>query len=251
MFLLNLIYLIGFIISLSYAEYQVDLKNPPPYIRQCRGNDTELIQCLIDSVHYLKPYLATGIPEIELPSVEPFQMESIQLKIIGGYDVQISNIDIYGASNFQISNLKLHNDEEPLRLRFHLPELTIKSRFLGSGQIVFFTISASGDFKGNFENLTANISGYLSSNTQNNLTYLHVNELIIGLEIDRFTMGVDNVDGIASLGASSINKYLKNSGRKILDAITPQLQQDLSIQLRKMANQILVHVPVEAFYVKN
>ena len=60
-------------------------------------------------MHHLKPYLATGIPEIELPTVEPFLMDELSLSLTtgpNGYKVSLKEIDIFGASNFTVSKLK-------------------------------------------------------------------------------------------------------------------------------------------------
>lgn len=38
------------------------------YIKQCHKSDPELTNCLKGSLHHLKPYLAAGIPEIEVTS---------------------------------------------------------------------------------------------------------------------------------------------------------------------------------------
>ena len=68
-----------------------------------------LIQCFISSLHHLKPYLAKGIPEIDLPTVEPFRMDSIKLSLGSGprgYRVELTDIDIYGASNFTVDQMK-------------------------------------------------------------------------------------------------------------------------------------------------
>lgn len=37
-----------------------------PYIKQCKNEDPQLLECLKGSLHHLKPYLAAGIPEIEV-----------------------------------------------------------------------------------------------------------------------------------------------------------------------------------------
>jgi len=51
----------------------------------------------------------SGIPEIEMPSVEPFRMDELSLSLTtgpNGYKVTLRDLDIYGASNFTISDLK-------------------------------------------------------------------------------------------------------------------------------------------------
>lgn len=80
-----------------------------PYIKQCHEGDPELIKCLIGALHHLKPYLGKGIPEIELPRIEPFKMGDLELSLTtgpNGYKVTLKDIDVFGASNFTLRNLK-------------------------------------------------------------------------------------------------------------------------------------------------
>lgn len=61
------------------------------------------------ALHNLTPYLAKGIPEIELPSVEPFRMDELSLSLTtgpNGYKVSLLDIDIFGASNFSVRKIR-------------------------------------------------------------------------------------------------------------------------------------------------
>lgn len=83
--------------------------NPAPYIKQCHEGDPELIKCFIQALHHLSPYLATGIKEIELPSVEPFRMDELSLSLTGGpngYKISLKDMDVFGASNFTVQRIK-------------------------------------------------------------------------------------------------------------------------------------------------
>lgn len=61
------------------------------------------------SPHHLNNYLLVGIPEIQLPNVEPFKIDSLSLALTNGpngYKITLRDIDAYGASNFMISKIK-------------------------------------------------------------------------------------------------------------------------------------------------
>lgn len=78
-------------------------------MKQCHEGDPHIIDCFIGALHHLRPYLATGIDEIELPSVEPFRMEELSLSLTtgpNGYKVTLKDMDIYGASNFTVTKMK-------------------------------------------------------------------------------------------------------------------------------------------------
>ena len=40
--------------------------SPGPYIKTCSRSDPQLSECVINTLHHLKPYLANGIPDIEV-----------------------------------------------------------------------------------------------------------------------------------------------------------------------------------------
>lgn len=41
------------------------------YIKQCRRDDPKLVDCFIGAIEHLKPYLANGIPEIQVSNSSP------------------------------------------------------------------------------------------------------------------------------------------------------------------------------------
>lgn len=42
-----------------------------PYIKQCHRNDPKLVDCFIGAIEHLKPYLANGIPDIQVSDFSP------------------------------------------------------------------------------------------------------------------------------------------------------------------------------------
>lgn len=49
------------------------------FIKPCKKNDPHLDQCLINLINGLKPKLAKGIPEMRIPSLEPFYVPLVKL----------------------------------------------------------------------------------------------------------------------------------------------------------------------------
>lgn len=75
----------------------------------CHESDPKLISCLIESIEFLKPYLRTGVPELDMPSVEPLHISDLvvsESSASNGLHITTKDIDVYGASDFSLSNLK-------------------------------------------------------------------------------------------------------------------------------------------------
>jgi Haemolymph juvenile hormone binding protein (JHBP) len=57
----------------------------------------------------MRPCIAAGIPEIELPKVEPFLMDELSLSLSTGpkgYKITLKDLEIYGATNFTLRKIK-------------------------------------------------------------------------------------------------------------------------------------------------
>ncbi|KAL6428580.1 hypothetical protein ACFW04_007896 [Cataglyphis niger] len=116
------IFLVGCAVTLSSDS-------SPEYVKQCSRTDPKLVHCLIDALHHLRPYLSVGIPEIELPSVEPFRMDELTLSLTGGvngYKIQLRDLYIKGASNFTVEDIKLGS---PFQTIVRMPALILDAHY--------------------------------------------------------------------------------------------------------------------------
>ncbi|KRT83900.1 hemolymph juvenile hormone-binding protein [Oryctes borbonicus] len=227
-------------------------ENIPPYIKQCKEGDPNIIRCLIDAVHHLSPYLASGIPEIELPPVEPFRMEELSLSLTtgpNGYKVTLSDIDIFGASNFTINKLKMSENGKPFEAEIYMPELRINSKYSSSGVLIILPASGKGSFHGRFGSVTATVRGKTSTHIRKEKKYLHVDTLSFDMKVKTINMGVKNVYKNSRILVEAMNLFLRENGQEVLHVMTPQLRNKLSSLFMNISNQLLTHVPQDVFYV--
>lgn len=230
----------------------INVDDVPPYVKQCYEGDPRVIECFKEAGHHLSPYLATGIPEIELPSVEPFRMDELSLSLTtgpNGYKVSLLDIDIFGASNFTVQKIKLSNNGKPFETRINIPVLRINSRYQSSGVLIILPASGNGTFSGQFEDITAIVRGRAKTHIRQNLKYLHIDMLNVDINIKRVKMAVKNLYNNNGILTQAINLFLRENGQEVLKAMTPQLTKKLSALFMSISNQLLTHVPVESFYV--
>lgn len=60
----------------------------------------------MDSVRSLTPVLETGYPELDLPSLNPFEIERFVVSRMSGLTMELLNLKIFNAHKAIISNLK-------------------------------------------------------------------------------------------------------------------------------------------------
>nr|CAD7448425.1 unnamed protein product [Timema bartmani] len=167
-----------------------------PYVKQCRASDPLMNDCFIRALHHLQPFLAKGIPEIELPSVEPFRMDELSLSLTtgpNGYKITLRDIDIYNLSNFTVSKLKIGGGGQPFETRILMPELKINARYTSSGVLIIIPASGNGTFHATLGGVAAILRGTVSSKRKDDLDYLTVESLNLDLNIKTVRMIVKKV----------------------------------------------------------
>ncbi|KAM8704551.1 hypothetical protein ACLKA7_009064 [Drosophila subpalustris] len=220
----------------------------PAYIQQCPRDDPKLTDCLIGSLEHLRPYLASGIPEIELPPVEPFKMDSLALQLTEGpqgYKITLKNMEAFGASNFEVKSLKLgENGGEPFKARIFMPKLKIEAKYTSSGVLLIIPASGGGDFHAIFDGVTADLTGKTSLRGK----YLHVDGLSIVLDVKKANMNISGAFNNNRILLEATNLFLRDNSQIVLEAMQGQLQKKLASEFGKLANQLLKNVPIDQFY---
>lgn len=79
------------------------------YLHICAKDDPNLDKCMTNSIESLRPKLAEGIPNLNVPSLEPLFLGDLLLgdnSQNGGLVITARDVDAYGASNFKIKRLE-------------------------------------------------------------------------------------------------------------------------------------------------
>ncbi|KAF4519701.1 hypothetical protein B566_EDAN003951 [Ephemera danica] len=226
----------------------------PPYVKQCRANDPKLDQCVIEAVVHLKPYLAEGIAEIAMPSVEPFRTDELALSLSSGpngYKIVLRDLEIYGASNFTVNSLKLGTQKRPFEATLRIPQLRIAARYTSSGVLIILPASGNGNFAANFRDVTARVKGLgvreRGLQGEEHEEYLQIHDLDVALEIQKVDMSVRKFFNNNRILTEATNLFLRENGAEVLRHMMPQLRRKISSLFSDVANQLLANVPLRIF----
>nr|CAI5842095.1 unnamed protein product [Callosobruchus analis] len=90
------------------------------YILPCYKSDPEINKCLRNTFNHLRPYLKSGISDIDVPSIDPLKINTLIMENgRGALRVKASfyNITTTGASNYSIGNIRyiLYNNLEAFK----------------------------------------------------------------------------------------------------------------------------------------
>lgn len=86
---------------------------PPPLadvLHICHKSDPDLNACIVTSIEKLRPSLTNGMPELDIPPIEPMDIGNLLVsentRANGGLQISANNIRAYGASGFKIKSMQ-------------------------------------------------------------------------------------------------------------------------------------------------
>lgn len=243
-----LILAVASIVLAQLARVAVAAETLPPYIHQCRWSDPKVTECFIHAMMHLRPWLAQGIPEINLPASEPFRLNELSLSLTtgpNGYRINLRDIDLYGASNFSVSRLRLGEKGAPFDLQIRIPSLRISADYTSSGVLIIIPASGKGSFSSLLNGVNAVIRGTVSTAPRDGKDYVRVDKLNVDLKIKDVNMRIERAFNNNAILTEATNLFLRSNGHEVLEAIMPQLRVKIAEVFMGLANRLLAKVPVQ------
>jgi Tfp pilus assembly protein PilW len=96
--------------------------------------------------------LTQGIPDINVPSLDPLFVPEFKFAQDSGINVQASfkNISIYGATNFRLRSVRSDVNSDKFRMKIWFPQLIMKGVYDIQGMLLMMPIKGHGEAFGNF-----------------------------------------------------------------------------------------------------
>ncbi|XP_039305689.1 uncharacterized protein LOC120357889 [Solenopsis invicta] len=80
------------------------------YIHVCDRRDPKIDQCILNNVNNLKSKIYQEIPELDIPSNDPFVIDTLALTNISDIKLYIRNAQLRGLCDFKINNFSINID---------------------------------------------------------------------------------------------------------------------------------------------
>lgn len=94
-------------------------------------------QCIIDSVDKLRPKLREGIPELNVPPVDPvFLKDGLPLTDTPDFKAGASNITIYNALDFEVRGLNVDLENQKIEVRLFFKKLRLTGDYEVKAKII-------------------------------------------------------------------------------------------------------------------
>ncbi|CAG9768272.1 unnamed protein product [Ceutorhynchus assimilis] len=244
--------MISFLVLVFVVFYGVGAKIPP-YIKVCKRDDPNLGPCIIQSIEFLRPKLKEGIPELNVPPLEPLPLDEIKLVSGPGaqIDANITNLIVHGASQFKITDLKPDLAKTRFLVQFTIPTLYFEGDYDIDMNILVLKYKGKGPITGNFTNYVFNCLLKADKIQKGNKTYIQFKKFALTLHTGKsdITLGGLFGDNGAILSAAT-NQFLKENSDLFIDEIRPALENSLAEKFTNIANSITSRFTYEELFPK-
>lgn len=215
----------------------------PEFLHICQTNDPHYEACISESIAYLKPYLKSGVPEYNIPAMEPLKLKKLTFTPTSSIRVDASDIDAYGASNFELNKVNLDFKAMLFLVDVTLPNLQIEGQYQIDGKLLLLPIRGSGPMHGNFTNSTGTCKMQVAKYLENGEEKLRFTDFKLKISVGGGTLKLDNLFGGEKVLGDVINSAINKNFDLFLKEILPLVEMALSDSFQNIANNIIQQFP--------
>ncbi|XP_059049165.1 protein takeout-like [Achroia grisella] len=213
----------------------------PPYIKVCQRNDPNVDKCIINSVEELRPKMIEGIPELDVPGIEPLSLGQIALAR-GPQGAKltavVNDVKVRGPSNFIIQELKSDLDKNRFDFKLLLPQLDFAGKYKMDIQVLLLRLQGRGNITGSFKDYACNVTMRGHKEKRGEEEYLQFDPFRVKLRVGQSSIYLTNLfDGDPVLGPAT-NRVINENSQVFLQEISPVLERSLGELFTEMANKI-------------
>ncbi|XP_070527945.1 uncharacterized protein [Cardiocondyla obscurior] len=207
----------------------------------CNRKDPDINNCVLNSIEQLRGKLKTGIPELEVPPIEPLILKHVRLQRgpqAAKLDITLTNIQVYGPSTFKIRDLKIDPENVLITFKVNFDKLEFRGKYKINAQILLLRLIGEGGLTGTFFGYESDCVLRSHKIVKNNSTYVNFDKMKFNIKINKARVNLDNLFGGDPILGPASNEVLNANSDLLIDEIKPVLEDALSDLFTKIANKI-------------
>ncbi|XP_073983767.1 protein takeout-like [Rhodnius prolixus] len=239
----------NYVILIACVIFTTVQSKIPDYIHVCKRKDPNINNCIINSVEQLRPKLIKGIPELDVPALEPLHLPEVVISRGGAFRAVGSNILVHGAGSFEITGLKANVEDITYQIGVRFPKMTFDAIYDVNVRLLTVPLKGKGPINANATNIEGN--GILKGHKEvksNGKTYVIFDSLDLKLKMKNYSVRLENLfNGDKALG-EAVNRALNENKREMMSMLRPQAERTVSAVLLDIANKITNHFEYDELF---
>lgn len=222
----------------------------PEYLLPCSRSDPELDNCIKRSFNHLRPYLARGLPDLDVPPVEPLFIDRLVMANDAGpvrVRASFTNITVVGPSNYTVT--KIRSDLSKLRIDMGLvlPRIEVTGHYEVSGQVLLFPVRSQGDFWASFNDVVAIVKIFGKEIERETVKYMSADRMQVDFKLKGSRFKVRDTVNHGSVIGEAMNQFLNNNAAEIIDEMRPAASAAIAKHFRTFLNGAFERIPIDVW----
>nr|BCX71430.1 adult-specific protein A2 [Ischnura senegalensis] len=213
----------------------------PSYIHICKKSDPNVENCIKRSIEDLRPQLVKGIPELNVPALEPLVLPEVVVSRgsnTANFKAVGKNVKVFGAGSFEIQDIKVDLDKNIFKAVITIPKLFFDADYEVDAKILVLPLKGRGPMTANATNVKGDIEMKGSIVEKDGEKYLKFNNVDLKVDIANYRVHLDGLFGGDKVLGEATNAALNEGSRDFIQALTPVIEKTTGDILMKIANQI-------------
>ncbi|CAO1424288.1 unnamed protein product [Diamesa tonsa] len=226
----------------------------PSGIPKCKHDDGE---CLVKVMNGVIQGKYQGISDLGLPSIDPLFIKQLSIIPGGGtgqvkLSIDLTNTNMYGLSNGQYYNVNgfKKDPEGVLEIKIKIPLYQIIGTYKASGQILILPIQGNGQANITLENVDYHVRFLTKKLEKDGKTYLSLAKVKGTFEATRLHMNLKNLFNGNKLLGDTMNQFLNNNWRDILNEFMPAFSASFNGVFKDMMNEFFHNIPYNELFLE-
>ncbi|KAJ3633805.1 hypothetical protein MTP99_010730 [Tenebrio molitor] len=215
----------------------------------CHKSDPDFSECTKRNFEKSIPILVKGIPELNMPPIDPFELPFATvdrtINELVSINATMRNVKMTGASNIIVEDLRANANELTGELRLTFPWVHLEMNYDVTGQLLIVPLRSKGFLSGNYTNTQLYAKGSVKTVDKNGVKYF---------KVDKYSMKIRVGDGVTKLTADNpdlqfaadlIANFYNENPRAVMDAINPIFVETATELYRVVLDQVLAAIPAK------
>ncbi|KAB7496723.1 Protein takeout, partial [Armadillidium nasatum] len=218
-------------------------------VKECRDNLNSLDSCLSDILEDIKPLLSQGLPDLNIPILEPVLLETLEFAQQEGpvnIRARLKDVHVSGISNFTLQLLKTDLTNNEIKVKVHLPVLRVQGNYVLQGNLLLLPVTGEGPFRAVLRDINAALIGQIvvKDRGQGQQT-LGVDNTRINFRLEKARVRLHNLFNGDELLGQTVNHFINNNDQLILNEVKPALSRDIALLIEGVLDSALSTLPAE------
>lgn len=223
-------------------------KELPDYVHPCSSHNGDVESCIRENIEALKPKLKDGIPELNVPKLEPLFIKELVAADHQVLKISTKDLYVHGASDFTLGKLSMDSDSHEFKFDVSFPHLRLDGQYHVDGKIIMLAIKGNGNITGDVYDIKAHVVMHGNKMEKDGAVVYHFSDMSIKIKVHKGKIHLSNLfNGDKQLG-EVVNTAINQNFEAFMKELSPIIEKSLNKFLLGAADGIAESFPFDSLF---